>query len=60
MMKQTTDTRYPMRKIKVNRPDYPEVKRIIDQEKKVVADNLAAYSDAKIILLIPKGRTLNR
>ena len=59
-MKQTSDTRYPRRKIKVNRPDYPEIKRIIDQEGKVVADNLSAYADAKIILLIPKGRTLNR
>ena len=58
MMKQTTDTRYPMRKIKVNRPDYPEIKRIVDQDKRTIADNLGAAEGAKIILLLPKGKTI--
>ena len=58
MMKQTSDTRYPMRKIKVNRPDYPEIKRIIDQDNWTIADNMGAAPEAKIILLLPRGWTL--
>ena len=57
-MKMTTDTRYPMRKIKVNRPDYPHIKQIVDQENWTIADNLGAADEANIILLLPRGWSL--
>lgn len=57
-MKMTTDTRYPMRKIKVNRPDFPEIARVVDQDGRTIADNLGAAAGANIILLLPKGWSL--
>lgn len=57
-MKMTTDTRYPMRKIKVNRPDYPEIARIVDRDNRTIADNLGAAAGANVILLFPQGRSL--
>lgn len=57
-MKMTTDTRYPMRKIKVNRPDHPEIARVVDQDNRIMADNLGAADGANIILLLPQGRSI--
>lgn len=57
-MRMTTDTRYPMRKIKVNRPEFPEIARVVDQDNRTIADNLGAAAGANVILLLPKGRTL--
>lgn len=57
-MRMTTDTRYPMRKIKVNRPDYPQIRQIIDQDNRTIAYNLGAADGSNIILLLPQGRSI--
>ncbi len=47
-----------MQKTTINRPDYPEVRQIVDRERRIIAVNIGAQKEAKIILLLPRGRTL--
>lgn len=49
-----------LRKVKIHRPDRPEIRTVIDRENKLIATNTAAASDAKIILLLPPGWMLVR
>ena len=59
-MKNTSDTRYPMRRIVINRPELPTVGWVVSREERTVARNLSAGGDCNIMLLLPPGREIRR
>ncbi len=53
MMKQTSDTRYPFKRMETDIPNRPEVHRAVHPTKRVILENRCAASGAKIIWLLP-------
>lgn len=52
MMKQTSDTRYPFKRMQTYMPEYGEVLKSVHPTKRIILENRGARPDAKIILLL--------
>ena len=59
-MKNTSDTRYPMRRIHIDRPELPGVGWVVSREERTIARNMSAGGDCNIMLLLPPGRGIRR
>lgn len=59
-MRSTSDTRYPMRRIHIYRPELPGVGWVVSREEHTIARNLSAGGDCNIMLLLPPGREIRR
>ena len=53
MRRQTSDTRYPFKRLEVDMPEYGDVLRTYSPSKRIVVENRGAGPDAKIIILLP-------
>ena len=54
-MRQTSDTRYPFKRLETNMPEYGEVLKTVHPTKRIILENRGARSDAKIILLLTEN-----
>lgn len=52
-MKNTTDTRYPFKKLEADIPSKPEVVKAVHPTKRLILENRCAAPGAKIIWLLP-------
>ncbi len=53
MMKQTSDTRYPYKRLEVTMPEYGNVLKTYSPSKRIIVENRGARPDANIIILMP-------
>ena len=53
MMRQTSDTRYPFKKLETEIPNRPEVIHAVHPTKRLILENRCAAPGAKIIWLLP-------
>ena len=51
-MKTTTDTRYPLKRMEVNMPEYGEYLKAVHPTKRIIIENRGAAPGANIILLM--------
>jgi hypothetical protein len=51
-MKMTTDTRYPLKRMEVNMPEYGEYLMAVHPTKRIIIENRGAAPGAKIIILM--------
>ena len=52
MMKQTSDTRYPFKRMEAYMPEYSEYLKAVHPTKRIIVENRGAAPDANIILLM--------
>ena len=52
MRKQTSDTRYPFKKMETYMPEYGEFLKAVHPTKRIIIENRGAAPDANIILLM--------
>lgn len=53
MMRQTSDTRYPFRRMAAEIPGPDSVLKAVHPGKRIIVENLNAAQDANVILLLP-------
>lgn len=51
-MRMTTDTRYPISRGVIDRPDYGDVLKIVSPKQGIILENRGAQQGAKIIMLL--------
>ena len=54
-MRQTSDTRYPFKRMETYMPEYGEVLKTVHPTKRIILENRGARPDAKIILLLTEN-----